>query len=234
MSPPRCCGSTRDGCHCRFTAKFEYKGDTFCGIHKCRGAELIDREACEGKLKDGRECRAPSRDLVDSHFYCARHSPRDKECPICFCNMTVATTRELEECHHRFHKACLAKWIAQGGATCPICRARLTIPTDAATSSLDDYFHRAMFLTAMTAMSMMAEPEQGVQRTGPPFTLSQTTTRTEDGGNDLQDLTSSGWSPWLPAGYMEGLYNDGVSTPPPVSSLSYHMLAALSTNLPPA
>jgi RING-H2 zinc finger protein RHA1 len=33
--------------------------------------------------------------------------------------------RELANCAHAFHKACIDKWVDKGQATCPLCRAAL-------------------------------------------------------------------------------------------------------------
>jgi hypothetical protein len=38
--------------------------------------------------------------------------------------------RELGNCAHAFHKACIDKWVDKGQATCPLCRA-LLLPVDA-------------------------------------------------------------------------------------------------------
>ena len=214
LSTTRCCGSTRDGRQCSFVGKYQYKGDPFCGVHKPGGSDLTEQPPCEGQLKSGQPCGAPVRDLVDSHFYCARHSPREKECPICFTNMTVATTRELQECHHRFHKSCIAKWIGHGKNTCPICRTPIATPSDS--------FQNAMLLS--TLMTLISDPGLTPTPTIPSPSMS--------------------FAPWdlgLPPVHTGRLYDDygvpawpygvqgaGNGAPPHL-----HMLAALSVPLPP-
>ncbi|KAB8107444.1 hypothetical protein EE612_042204 [Oryza sativa] len=38
--------------------------------------------------------------------------------------------RELGNCAHAFHKACIDKWVDKGQATCPLCRAALLPSAD--------------------------------------------------------------------------------------------------------
>uniref|UniRef100_N1R3Q6 Uncharacterized protein n=1 Tax=Aegilops tauschii TaxID=37682 RepID=N1R3Q6_AEGTA len=46
--------------------------------------------------------------------------------------------RELGNCAHAFHKACIDKWVDKGQATCPLCRA-LLLPTDADAGKLPSF-----------------------------------------------------------------------------------------------
>uniref|UniRef100_A0ACD5ZV09 Uncharacterized protein n=1 Tax=Avena sativa TaxID=4498 RepID=A0ACD5ZV09_AVESA len=46
--------------------------------------------------------------------------------------------RELGNCAHAFHKACIDKWVDKGQATCPLCRA-LLLPIDADAGELSSF-----------------------------------------------------------------------------------------------
>uniref|UniRef100_A0A0A9BK85 RING-type domain-containing protein n=1 Tax=Arundo donax TaxID=35708 RepID=A0A0A9BK85_ARUDO len=53
-------------------------------------------------------------------------------CAVCLCALEARhRVRELGNCEHAFHKACIDKWVDKGQATCPLCRA-LLLPAAAA------------------------------------------------------------------------------------------------------
>lgn len=46
----------------------------------------------------------------------------DITCPICLCDyQSEETLRNLPECNHYFHAACIDEWL-KINATCPVCR----------------------------------------------------------------------------------------------------------------
>ncbi|GJN39626.1 hypothetical protein PR202_gb28757 [Eleusine coracana subsp. coracana] len=47
-------------------------------------------------------------------------------CAVCLGALEARhRVRELGNCAHAFHKACIDKWVDKGQATCPLCRAAL-------------------------------------------------------------------------------------------------------------
>ncbi|CAO2199845.1 unnamed protein product [Urochloa humidicola] len=59
----------------------------------------------------------------------ARRSPASAaaaSCAVCLGALEARhRVRELGNCAHAFHKACIDKWVDKGQATCPLCRALL-------------------------------------------------------------------------------------------------------------
>ncbi|CAO2205814.1 unnamed protein product [Urochloa humidicola] len=59
----------------------------------------------------------------------ARRSPAARapaSCAVCLGALEARhRVRELGNCAHAFHKACIDKWVDKGQATCPLCRALL-------------------------------------------------------------------------------------------------------------
>uniref|UniRef100_A0A0E0LRF0 RING-type domain-containing protein n=1 Tax=Oryza punctata TaxID=4537 RepID=A0A0E0LRF0_ORYPU len=59
-------------------------------------------------------------------------------CAVCLGALEARhRVRELGNCAHAFHKACIDKWVDKGQATCPLCRAAL-LPSAAAAADDDD------------------------------------------------------------------------------------------------
>ncbi|TVU42858.1 hypothetical protein EJB05_09281, partial [Eragrostis curvula] len=57
-------------------------------------------------------------------------------CAVCLGALEARhRVRELGNCAHAFHKACIDKWVDKGHATCPLCRA-LLLPAAAADDDL--------------------------------------------------------------------------------------------------
>ena len=52
---------------------------------------------------------------------------RERECPVCFEQMTEEDSEELAQCGHLFHTHCVREWQTKSGgaagASCPMCRA---------------------------------------------------------------------------------------------------------------
>ncbi|GJN12400.1 hypothetical protein PR202_ga30674 [Eleusine coracana subsp. coracana] len=66
-------------------------------------------------------------------------------CAVCLGALEARhRVRELGNCAHAFHKACIDKWVDKGQATCPLCRAALLPNADdlllASSSSLYSSF----------------------------------------------------------------------------------------------
>ena len=62
----------------------------------------------------------------------ARRAPAPATCAVCLGALEARhRVRELGNCAHAFHKACIDKWVDKGQATCPLCRA-LLLPDDGA------------------------------------------------------------------------------------------------------
>ncbi|KAL6658987.1 hypothetical protein ACP70R_003027 [Stipagrostis hirtigluma subsp. patula] len=66
--------------------------------------------------------------------------PAPAACAVCLGALEARhRVRELGNCAHAFHKACIDKWVDKGQATCPLCRALLLpageLAAAAATSS---------------------------------------------------------------------------------------------------
>ncbi|KAM0869382.1 hypothetical protein ACQ4PT_040713 [Festuca glaucescens] len=60
-------------------------------------------------------------------------------CAVCLGALEARhRVRELGNCAHAFHKACIDKWVDKGQATCPLCRA-LLLPIDADAGELSSY-----------------------------------------------------------------------------------------------
>ncbi|KAF7109090.1 hypothetical protein CFC21_109401 [Triticum aestivum] len=60
-------------------------------------------------------------------------------CAVCLGALEARhRVRELGNCAHAFHKACIDKWVDKGQATCPLCRA-LLLPTDADAGKLPSF-----------------------------------------------------------------------------------------------
>ncbi|CAD6246718.1 unnamed protein product [Miscanthus lutarioriparius] len=60
-------------------------------------------------------------DLVRS-----RRTASPAVCAVCLGALEARhRVRELGNCAHAFHKACIDKWVDKGQATCPLCRALL-------------------------------------------------------------------------------------------------------------
>ncbi|XP_062194993.1 brassinosteroid-responsive RING protein 1-like [Phragmites australis] len=58
-------------------------------------------------------------------------APAPAVCAVCLGALEARhRVRELGNCAHAFHKACIDKWVDKGQATCPLCRA-LLLPADA-------------------------------------------------------------------------------------------------------
>ncbi|KAF8670038.1 hypothetical protein HU200_051229 [Digitaria exilis] len=52
--------------------------------------------------------------------------PTPAVCAVCLGALEARhRVRELGNCAHAFHKACIDKWVDKGQATCPLCRALL-------------------------------------------------------------------------------------------------------------
>ncbi|KAM4123008.1 hypothetical protein ACB094_01G126900 [Castanea mollissima] len=50
----------------------------------------------------------------------------DMECSVCLnCVERSHEMRELSNCYHVFHKACLDRWVDEGQVTCPLCRTMI-------------------------------------------------------------------------------------------------------------
>jgi len=65
----------------------------------------------------------------------ARRAPAPATCAVCLGALEARhRVRELGNCAHAFHKACIDKWVDKGQATCPLCRA-LLLPVAGAASS---------------------------------------------------------------------------------------------------
>ena len=59
-------------------------------------------------------------------------APAPATCAVCLGALEARhRVRELGNCAHAFHKACIDKWVDKGQATCPLCRA-LLLPDDGA------------------------------------------------------------------------------------------------------
>ncbi|XP_062190966.1 brassinosteroid-responsive RING protein 1-like [Phragmites australis] len=57
-------------------------------------------------------------------------------CAVCLGALEARhRVRELGNCAHAFHKACIDKWVDKGQDTCPLCRA-LLLPADADAATL--------------------------------------------------------------------------------------------------
>ncbi|RCV29965.1 hypothetical protein SEVIR_6G053900v4 [Setaria viridis] len=73
----------------------------------------------------------------------ARRAPAPAaSCAVCLGALEARhRVRELGNCAHAFHKACIDKWVDKGQATCPLCRA-LLLPgaPDAGAGELADAF----------------------------------------------------------------------------------------------
>lgn len=55
-----------------------------------------------------------------------RAPPGPAVCAVCLGALQARhRVRELGNCAHAFHKACIDKWVDKGQATCPLCRAFL-------------------------------------------------------------------------------------------------------------
>ncbi|OEL37059.1 hypothetical protein BAE44_0001920 [Dichanthelium oligosanthes] len=53
-------------------------------------------------------------------------APPPAVCAVCLGALEARhRVRELGNCAHAFHKACIDKWVDKGQATCPLCRALL-------------------------------------------------------------------------------------------------------------
>lgn len=53
-------------------------------------------------------------------------APAAAACAVCLGALEPRhRVRELGNCAHAFHKACIDKWVDKGQATCPLCRAAL-------------------------------------------------------------------------------------------------------------
>ncbi|XP_039852900.1 brassinosteroid-responsive RING protein 1-like [Panicum virgatum] len=53
-------------------------------------------------------------------------APAPATCAVCLGALEARhRVRELGNCAHAFHKACIDKWVDKGQATCPLCRALL-------------------------------------------------------------------------------------------------------------
>ncbi|RLN03570.1 hypothetical protein C2845_PM13G03610 [Panicum miliaceum] len=69
----------------------------------------------------------------------ARRAPAPATCAVCLGALEARhRVRELGNCAHAFHKACIDKWVDKGQATCPLCRALLLpgAPNDGAGGEL--------------------------------------------------------------------------------------------------
>lgn len=56
----------------------------------------------------------------------AGNAPAPACCAVCLGALEARhRVRELGNCAHAFHKACIDKWVDKGQATCPLCRALL-------------------------------------------------------------------------------------------------------------
>jgi hypothetical protein len=55
-----------------------------------------------------------------------RAAAPSSSCAVCLGALEARhRVRELGNCAHAFHKACIDKWVDKGQATCPLCRALL-------------------------------------------------------------------------------------------------------------
>ncbi|WP_448216697.1 RING finger domain-containing protein [Endozoicomonas sp. 2B-B] len=45
-------------------------------------------------------------------------------CPVCLESFDGREVRVLEDCHHMFHKDCVARWLS-ANSICPLCRTSL-------------------------------------------------------------------------------------------------------------
>ncbi|KAJ1267361.1 hypothetical protein BS78_07G050100 [Paspalum vaginatum] len=62
-------------------------------------------------------------------------APAASVCAVCLGALEARhRVRELGNCAHAFHKACIDKWVDKGQATCPLCRA-LLLPAGCSSSS---------------------------------------------------------------------------------------------------
>ncbi|CAA0828815.1 Probable E3 ubiquitin-protein ligase RHA2B [Striga hermonthica] len=49
------------------------------------------------------------------------------QCSVCLCSISPGEViRELKNCGHVFHAACLERWLGHGHWTCPLCRNHVT------------------------------------------------------------------------------------------------------------
>ncbi|XP_066352504.1 brassinosteroid-responsive RING protein 1-like [Miscanthus floridulus] len=56
----------------------------------------------------------------------SRRAASPAVCAVCLGALEARhRVRELGNCAHAFHKACIDKWVDKGQATCPLCRALL-------------------------------------------------------------------------------------------------------------
>ncbi|XP_025820074.1 probable E3 ubiquitin-protein ligase XERICO [Panicum hallii] len=72
----------------------------------------------------------------------ARRAPAPATCAVCLGALEARhRVRELGNCAHAFHKACIDKWVDKGQATCPLCRALLLpgAPDDGAGASYSPF-----------------------------------------------------------------------------------------------
>ena len=96
-------------------------------ILECRFHFYSRREL--DKLNNERELQIRSHALSDLHkLDCTKSG--DDACTICFNAVNVS----IEECNHRFCKACMVETIVKCGIICPLCRspmeAFLSLPTE--------------------------------------------------------------------------------------------------------
>ncbi|KAL6840896.1 hypothetical protein ACP4OV_029422 [Aristida adscensionis] len=67
----------------------------------------------------------------------ATTAPAPAVCAVCLGALEARhRVRELGNCAHAFHKACIDKWVDKGQATCPLCRALLLPGAGAAAGDL--------------------------------------------------------------------------------------------------
>jgi hypothetical protein len=60
------------------------------------------------------------------HAYPTTVSTSREDCPICLTTLFHTEVRTLCGGHHRFHRACIDRWI-HTEKTCPMCRSPLTL-----------------------------------------------------------------------------------------------------------
>ncbi|KAL5232530.1 hypothetical protein ABZP36_031306 [Zizania latifolia] len=63
-------------------------------------------------------------------------------CAVCLGALEARhRVRELGNCAHAFHKACIDKWVDKGQATCPLCRAPLLPSSASDADAVGSYRH---------------------------------------------------------------------------------------------
>ncbi|WVZ95001.1 hypothetical protein U9M48_040816 [Paspalum notatum var. saurae] len=82
-------------------------------------------------------------------------------CAVCLGALEARhRVRELGNCAHAFHKACIDKWVDKGQATCPLCRA-LLLPGGSSSSSDADL---AASPFPLTIVNLISEGEPAGER----------------------------------------------------------------------